>query len=219
MYKEMRKYSRRKNLISVKWVCIVAAAAAVLETVFYFVDLLYLSVVCFGLFAVLAVFLLSMFFVAEEKYACLSSAIGIYFLGIRIKKIKFSDIKSITISNASFNTGTGYLGAPILSCRKNTETGEKSPYPHILIYPADAPFRKYRAGMNSYQIYELSASEPWENEPYSLGICWFEPFAEIVQKTSCPVYVLQDVYAREKKSFDKVFSEKSGLSERLVVVA
>lgn len=215
----MRKYSRRKNLISVKWVCIVAAAAAVLETVFYFVNLLYLSVVCFGLFAVLAVFLLSMFFVAEEKYACLSSAIGIYFLGIRIKKIKFSDIKSITISNASFNTGTGYLGAPILSCRKNTETGEKSPYPHILIYPADAPFHKYRAGMNSYQIYKLSASEPWENEPYSLGICWFASFAEIVQKTSCPVYVLQDVYAREKESFDKVFSEKSGLSERLVVVA
>lgn len=215
----MRKYSRRKNLISVKWVCIVAAGAAVLETVFYFVDLLYLSVVCFGLLAVLAVFLLSMFFVAEEKYACLSSAIGIYFLGIRIKKIKFSDIKSITISNASFNTGTGYLGAPILSCRKNTETGEKSPYPHILIYPADAPFRKYRAGMNSYQIYKLSASEPWENEPYSLGVCWFAPFAEIVQKTSCPVYVLQDVYAREKESFDKVFSEKSGLFERLVVVA
>lgn len=213
----MRKYSRRKNLISVKWVCIAAAAAAVLETVFYLVDLLYLSVVFFGIFAVFAVFLLSMFFVSEEKYACLSSAIGIYFLGIRLKKIKFSDIKSITISNASFNTG--YLGAPILSCRKNTETGEKFPYPHILIYPENAPFRKYRAGMNSYQIYKLSASEPWENEPYSLGICWFAPFAEIVQKTSCPVYVLQDVYAREKESFDKVFSEKSGLSERLVVVA
>ena len=119
----MRKYSRRKNLISVKWVCIAAAAAAVLETVFYLVDLLYLSVVFLGIFAVFAVFLLSMFFVSEEKYACLSSAIGIYFLGIRLKKIKFSDIKSITISNASFNTGD--LGAPILSCRKNTETGEK----------------------------------------------------------------------------------------------
>ncbi len=44
----MRKYSRRKNLISVKWVCIAAAAAAVLETVFYLVDLLYLSVVFWG---------------------------------------------------------------------------------------------------------------------------------------------------------------------------
>ena len=95
----MRKYSRRKNLISVKWVCIAAAAAAVLETVFYLVDLLYLSVVFLGISAVFAVFLLSMFFVSEEKYACLSSAIGIYFFRYSSQKNKvfgykeYNDIK------------------------------------------------------------------------------------------------------------------------------
>ena len=57
-----------------------------------------------------------------------------------------------------------------------------------------------------------------DEEIYCLGICWFDSLKELLEKTNCPVYVLEDVYLRFKGQFDVVFSVYKENRERFYII-
>lgn len=98
------------------------------------------------------------------------------------------------------------------------DSGNKIAYPFLLIYPCRNSVEKIRVGMNNFDTHKLSSFEAWENEPYSVGICWFEALSEIVAATDCPIYILEDVYMNYKEEFDKVFCNTKRVDGRFFII-
>lgn len=130
------------------------------------------------------------------KYSYSNLGVKLFYGFIGYKKIKYDDIYSIVISNASYNNGYGYgvnVNRPMIYENNNT----RFVFPYITLHTKQYPINLIKTQMYSRDLFFIK-----DNEIICLGICWWESFSELLEHTNSNVYILKDVYLRFQSEFD-----------------
>lgn len=140
--------------------------------------------------------------VENPKYAFSNLSIVLYFFGIKYKEIPYDSFSCICISNAAINNGYGYCASEnmLMTFKQKDDRGvHRVAYPFLTLHSAGCP--QIKATMNSRHLFMLD-----QDNIVCLGICWIDALAELLSHTNVPIYVLEDVYARNRESLDAIFA-------------
>lgn len=220
----MKKYKQKVPIISplriaVAALCVAAASAVIIHLLGKESGW---AIICTGVSGALLIFAIFIWLGASGKYQYCHEFVELSWLSFCYKKIKYSSFDTIVISNASYNNGYGRgINSEIpmeyriarRPCR--CDAGEmRGVLPYITFITSRYPINSIRTGMSSRDLFLLN-----DRETYSLGVCWFCSLQELLECTSCPVCVLEDVYLRFKDMFDTVFLEDVEKIDRVYIIA
>ncbi len=111
----------------------------------------------------------------------------------------YNDFKYAVISNASGELRYGsYLMKYKIS--KNKIWCKKIIFPYITLFNDDFFKNSLIPKMTCLDVSCLKQ----EKLCIDVGICWFDSFREMLEKTNVTVYILEDVYLRFKGAFDNI---------------
>lgn len=215
----MKKNKRKIPLVSPLKIAIAALYAAIATTLIFIfsgIDNEWF-IICGGITASL---FLADFMVIEGaggRYRYSDKAVEVLYHSISYKRIEYSLISTIVISNASYNNGYGYGingNIPMQYTVKGNNKHNKITFPFITLHKSQYPVDKIKKGMSSRDLFMLNS-----DKIYCLGICWFDSFQELLEYSNCSVYLLEDVYLRFKGQFDVVFSEYNGNLDRFYIIS
>lgn len=177
-----------------------------------------LASMLFSAFLICYVYLFAVdsIFFTGQKYLYADKHIEFSIFSIVYKKVEFSEYNNIVISNASYTNGHYHINLNYPMCYKRNKKSIRRtvPFPCLLLLKPNYPINKIKSGMYSNELYYYIS-----NDFCFLGICWFESFAELLEHTDMPVYILEDVYLRFKGKFDEVIKTHSENMERYHIIA
>lgn len=157
------------------------------------------------------------------RYVYAEHAIQLFYGPLVYKKLNYDCLDGIIIANAASNNkirrNQPYTPEDdhILSykCKSSTGTTEVI-YPYIVLYKTEgrrATLALLKAGMSSRAVaYDAGKG------CVCLGICWFDSFAELLQHTTIPAYLLEDVYLRFRGMFDAILAKHGHECDRFYIV-
>lgn len=214
----MKKYKRKTPLLSpIKMTFVALCAAAVTAAVAVTnTDNQLLIILCGGITAVLIINDLLITIGAGGKYSYFEKYIKISSTLLPSKKIVYSSVCAVVISNASYNNGYGYgiNGNIPMQYRVKRDDGCRNiTYPFITLHKPQYPIDKIKKGMSSRDLFVINS-----DKIYCLGICWDDSFNELLKHAECPVYILEDVYLRFKEQFDNAFCAHKENINRFYIV-
>lgn len=213
----MKKYKCRTPLVSTKKFGIsvlCAAIAALIISLIFGIDSKW-TVISYCPLIYLLFTYISVHIAVLTRYSYCDKFIQLWYLSFTFKKIRYSDINSICVSNAAYNNGFSRYDTifPMMYKSKDREKVLKTVFPFITLHKPDYPIHKLNSGMYSRDLYNLD-----DEEIFCLGICWFDSFKELLNHTNCPVYVLEDVYLRFKGMFDMIFMQYNDDNSRFYII-
>lgn len=214
----MKRYKRRIPLVSPSKIAIAAlfTAIAMMMSILYAGSDNQWSIILGAVASLLLVADLLVLIGAGGEYSYSDKSIVIYFLSFPLKKLNYESYCSIVVSNAAYNNGYGYGvygNIPMQYGVRQNHGHTKVTFPFITLHNAQCPVHKIKAGMSSRDLFMLNS-----DALYCLGICWFDSFGELLERTDCPVYILEDVYLRFKEQFDEAFAVHSDTPGRMHII-
>lgn len=141
-----------------------------------------------------------------------------YALFIPLKKVKYDEIKYISLSNASYRYYTPhgfnfYWQANKYIFRNGVKI--KIPRAQIMVHKVEYPIENVTKDMTSYDIWEIGYEK---NLTRLAGLFENQCLENLLMHTKCKLYVIGSVYFRFKNEFDFLFTKHPEFQQRMIVV-
>lgn len=173
------------------------------------------SLMGFGL-SIFNVFLV--FYVIERKIKFFDKYYLEYYLFIPVKKVYYSGIKYISLSDASYFYFSGRGFTNYWEAKKifyDDGIKIKKQRAQIMIHKENFPIDKLSANMTGDDVWRLGY---YEKQTCLAGLFEEDCLEKLLLHTECKFYVIGNTYSRFKKEFDTLFAKHPEFQQRMVVV-
>ena len=219
--KETYVQSPQKNILIYILIAIAVVALAVSVVLYYIYrnvneySYFWYALMAFAFF-VFSIFLV--FFVFERKIRFFDRYYLEYYLFIPLKKISYSEIKYISLSDASYYYFTGrgllnYWEANKVFYRDGEKI--KKQRAQIMVHKENFPIEKLSANMTGDDVWRLGY---YEKQTYLAGLFENDCLEKLLLHTECKFYVIGGTYSKFKKELDYLFAKYPEFQQRMIVV-
>lgn len=141
-----------------------------------------------------------------------------YYLFIPLRKIRYGDIKYISLSGASYYyfNGSGLLDYwEAYGVFEDDGRKIKKQRVQIMAHKDKFPVEKLTGNMTGNDVWRLGY---YEKQSYMAGLFENKCLEELLTRTECKFYVMAGVYSKFKKELDSLFYKHPQLQQRMTVV-